>query len=338
MRHDSPFRAEHVDVAAVQDAPAFLDPTATLARMLARIDEAAERGIELLAWPETYLSGYPFWLASTGGARFDDDDQKAAYAQYLAGAVRADGPELAALIDRSARRGVALVVGFVERAGGSASTSVWCSAATIDPRRGLLGVHRKLMPTWEERLVWSIGDAAGLRVHELELPRAGRVPISVLNCWENWMPQARLALWAGSPLVHVALWPGSARLTRDITRFVALESRCHVISASGLLARDDLGEFVLRDRVGEGPYQTGGSAIADPRGEWLVEPASGCGLMAARLELAMVARERHNLDVAGHYGRADLFSLALDRRRASGLVDASWPAKRETLRDGEPTP
>lgn len=316
--------------AAVQDAPAFLDPATTLERMLARIDEAAEREIELLAWPETYLSGYPFWLSPTGGARFDDDDQKSAYAQYLAGAVRADGPELAALVERSARRGVALVVGLIERGAATAGGSVWCSAATIDPRRGLLGMHRKLMPTWEERLVWSIGDAAGLRVHELELPRAGRVPVSVLNCWENWMPQARHALWIQAPLVHVALWPGSPRLTRDITRFAALEARCFVISASGLLAREDLGAFVLRDQVGEGPYETGGSAIADPRGEWLVEPSTQRGLITARLELAAVLRERHNLDVAGHYGRADLFCLRVDRRRArAGQFiddDASEPA------------
>jgi nitrilase len=324
---------KRVRVAAVQDAPAFLDPIATLERMLARVDEAADRDIELLAWPETFLPGYPFWLSTTGGARFDDTDQKAAYAQYLNAAIRAEGPELRALVERSAQRGVALVVGFVERGSGPASGSMWCSAATIDPRRGLLGIHRKLMPTWEERLVWAIGDGAGLRVHRLELPRAGVVPISVLNCWENWMPQARCALWAQAPAIHVALWPGSARLTRDITRFAALEGRCFVISASGRLARDDLGDFVLRDHAGEGPYQTGGSAIAGPRGEWLLEPSEGRGLLHADLDLREVDRERHNLDVAGHYGRADVFQFTIDRRRPRL---ASFVDDHETLPEGEP--
>ncbi len=322
-----------VRVAAVQAAPVFLDPSATLERMLAHIDEAAEREIELLAWPETYLPGYPIWLSTTGGARFDDADQKAAYAQYLAAAVRPSGRELQALIERSAQRGIALVVGLVERGEGPASGSVWCSAATIDPRRGLLGIHRKLMPTWEERLVWAIGDGAGLRVHTLELPRAGRVSISVLNCWENWMPQARLALWAQAPAIHVALWPGSARLTRDLTRFIALEARCFVISASGLLGREDLGDFVLREELGVGPFQTGGSAIASPRGEWLVPPAEGAGLVEAELDLAEVDRERHNLDVAGHYGRADVFQFTVDRRRPR---TASFVDEHATLDPGEP--
>lgn len=292
----------------------FLDPKATTERILARIDEAAAQGVELLAFPETYLPGYPIWLAVTGGAAFDDPQQKAAYAQYVDAAVRLDGPELAQISKAARARGVSLVLGIVERAPGPASASVYATAVSLDAARGIVGAHRKLVPTWEERLVWTPGDGHGLRVHEL----AG-VPVSVLNCWENWMPQARFSLWAQAPAVHVAIWPGSPRLTRDITRFVALEGRCFVISASGVMQSKDIGDrFVLRDALPRDPsyLPSGGSAIAAPDGQWLIEPREGeTGLILAELDLDAVLQARHNLDVAGHYHRPDVFRLHVDRSR-----------------------
>ena len=145
----------------------FLDPRATTERILARIDEAAEHGVELLAFPETFLPGYPVWLSVTGGAAFDDPEQKAAYAQYVAAAVRVDGPELAQISAAARARAVSLVLGVVERAPGPMSASVYATAISLDARRGIVGAHRKLVPTWEERLVWSPGVGHGLRVHEL---------------------------------------------------------------------------------------------------------------------------------------------------------------------------
>ena len=106
-----------------------------------------------------------------------------------------------------------------------------------------------------------------------------------------------------------------------------------MISASGRLNREDLGAFVLRDHAGEGPYHTGGSAIAGPRGEWLIEPAEGVGLITADLDLREVDRERHNLDVGGHYGRADVFQFTVDRRRPRL---ASFVDDHATLDEGEP--
>jgi nitrilase len=301
-------------VAAVQDAPVFLDAQATTERIVDRIHEAADQGVELLAFPETFLPGYPMWLSVTGGAAFENPEQKAAYAQYVAAAVRLDGPELAQIQTAARSRSVSLVLGIVERAAGRASASVYATAVSIDAVRGIVGAHRKLVPTWEERLVWTPGDGHGLRVHEL----CG-VPVSALNCWENWMPQARFALWAQAPAVHVAIWPGSASLTRDITRFVALEGRCFVVSASGRMRPEDIGErFVLRDALpSDGRFlPSGGSAIAGPDGAWLVEPREQQdGLIIAELELDAVLRARHNLDVAGHYHRPDVFNLRVDRSR-----------------------
>jgi nitrilase len=320
--------ARRLRVAAVQDAPAFLDPKVTTERIIARIQEAAAQGVALLAFPETFLPGYPMWFSVTGGAAFDEPGQKAAYAQYVAAAVRLDGPELAHIGEAAREFNVSLVLGVVERAAGPASASVYATAVSIDAERGIVGAHRKLVPTWEERLVWTPGDGHGLRVHRLS-----GVAVSVLNCWENWMPQARFALWAQAPAVHVAIWPGSARLTRDITRFVALEGRCFVISASGVMHRSDIGDrFVLRDALPEdgGYLPSGGSAIAAPDGQWLVEPREHeRGLVIAELELDAVLRARHNLDVAGHYHRPDVFMLRVDRsrREPAHFVDNPKPTE-----------
>jgi nitrilase len=282
------------------------------------MQEASREGVSLLAFGETFLPGYPVWLSVTGGAAFDDAGQKAAFAAYVAAAVRIDGPELARIAAAARELDIAVVLGIVERAPGPASGSVYCTAVSIDPQRGIVGAHRKLVPTWEERLVWTPGDGHGLRVHEL----CG-TPVSTLNCWENWMPQARFALWAQAPAVHVALWPGSPRLTRDITRFVALEARCFVISACAMMTIDDIGEdFPLRAALPEGAayLPSGGSAIAGPDGRWIVEPrAHETSLIIAELELDAVLRERHNLDVAGHYHRPDVFHVEVDRSRREGI-------------------
>jgi nitrilase len=116
----------------------------------------------------------------------------------------------------AARRRIAIYLGTVERPADRGSQSLYCSLIFIDPDGQIAQPHRKLMPTYEERLVWSPGDGAGLRTHPLRSFHAGG-----LNCWENWMPLPRAALYAQSEDLHVAVWPGSARNTRDITSFPA---------------------------------------------------------------------------------------------------------------------
>jgi nitrilase len=209
--------------------------------------------------------------------------------------------------------GVFVVMGFAERGPGPASGSVYCSVAPIHPKRGLLEVHRKLVPTYEERLAWAPGDGYGLRVHEF----AG-VRISALNCWENWMPQARHALYAQGAELHVAIWPGSSRLTRDITRFVALEGRLPVLSAGSLLRRSDVREdFEFAGELPKGEqFYDGGSACAAADGTYLFEPQSGAEqLFFAEVDLQAASGERQNFDVTGHYSRSDVFSVEVDRRR-----------------------
>ncbi len=197
---------------------------------------------------------------------------------------------------------------------------MFCTLLAIDPRHGIVSHHRKLVPTFEERLVWGHGDGHGLRVHHL-----GKARVGGLNCWENWMPQARHALYAAGEDIHVSVWPGSERLTRDITRFIALEGRVYSLAASGLLSLEDVpSDFPLRDALeeqGHDLYHSGGSAIAAPDGTWVIEPVEGHeGLIAADVDLTSVGRERQNFDASGHYSHPDVFDVRVDRRRRAAAT------------------
>ncbi|MFE9575468.1 carbon-nitrogen hydrolase family protein [Nocardia sp. NPDC006044] len=298
-------------IAAAQARPAWLDPTAGTKIVVDYLTQAAAAGVELVAFPETFLSGYPIWLARTGGARFDNPVQKAAYAYYLDAAVTLDGPQIATVREAVADLGVFCYLGITERVRGT----VYCTLVAIDPVRGVVSAHRKLMPTHEERMVWGIGDGNGLRAHDV-----GEFRVGGLSCWENWMPQARHALYADGTTLHVSTWPGSVRNTRDITRFVAMEGRVYSLAVGAVLDYEDVpADFPLRDEllaVGKPAGYDGGSALAAPNGDWLIEPVAGEErLVIADIDPAEVARERQNFDPTGHYSRPDVFTVTVDRRR-----------------------
>jgi nitrilase len=312
--------AAALTVAMAQIAPVFLDRAATLAKVVARIREAGQRGSGLVVFGEALVPGYPFWLSRTDGARFEADDQKELHALYADQAVQVEAGHLESVCGAARAARSAVVLGIIERPA-DRGHSLYCSRVFVDADGNIASVHRKLMPTYEERLSWAIGDGAGLVVHPV-----GPFRVGALNCWENWMPLARAALYAAGEDLHVALWPGSRRLIEDITRFVARESRSFVISVSGVLRSADVPAIVpYRRRMlhGEGDIvYDGGSAIARPDGRWLVEPLGASeDLVVAELEHAAVRRERQNFDAAGHYARPDVLRLQVDRRRQSS---AEW--------------
>jgi len=173
------------------------------------------------------------------------------------------------------------------------------------------------MPTYEERLVWAIGDGNGLRTHKL-----GAFTVGGLNCWENWLPLARSALYAQGEDLHVANWPGNKRNTEDITRFIARESRSYVMSVAGLMRLEDIGDDIphaelLRESA-NAVMADGGSCIALPNGDWLLEPETNVeSLRIAEVDHRRVLEERQNLDVSGHYSRPDVTRLVVNRKRQS---------------------
>lgn len=307
-------------IGLAQIAPVWLDREKTLLKVEKYVEDAAAQGCGLVVFGEALVPGYPFWVELTNGAQFNSPLQKSIFAEYAAQAVQPDEGHLARVCAAAAKHQIAVYLGTIERAADRGSHSLYCSLVYIDPSGQIGSVHRKLMPTYEERLVWAAGDGAGLRTHTLGAFRAGG-----LNCWENWMPLARAALYAQGEELHVAVWPGSIRNTRDITRFIAMESRSYVVSVSGLMRREDIGTgAVWRDAVASASgdiLADGGSCLVGPDGEWVLSPAPAEEkLLVATLDYRRVLEERQNFDPSGHYSRPDVTRLHVNRRRQT-LVD-----------------
>jgi nitrilase len=304
-------------VSLAQISPVWLQRDATLAKVLDYIQQAAEQGSQLVAFGEALLPGYPFWPELTEGAVFNSDVQKDLFAHYSSQAVDIDAGDLDAVCDIARQNSIAVYLGCIERPADRSGQSLYASLVYITPSGEIGSVHRKLCPTYEERLVWSAGDGHGLRVHDLHDFRVGG-----LNCWENWMPLPRAALYAQGENVHVAVWPGSARNTEDITRFIARESRSYVLSVSSPMHADwipdDFPHAARVKQAASGWLTDGGSCIAAPDGSWIVEPQVETeGLFSANLDLNVIRRERQNFDPSGHYSRPDVTQLTVDRRRQS---------------------
>ena len=310
---------ETLTVGLAQIAPVWLDRAATLKKVQAYVNEAANKGCDLVVFGEALVPGYPFWLELTDGARFESSLQKEIHAHYMNQAVQIEAGHLDSLKEIAKERAVAIYLGTIERPLDRGGHSLYCSLVYINQYGVVASVHRKLMPTYEERLSWSPGDGHGLRTHTLKAFTLGG-----LNCWENWLPLARAALYAQGENVHVAVWPGSKRNTEDITRFIARESRSYVLSVSGLLQVESVPETLPhREEIIKHPpgwFANGGSCIAAPDGSWLIEPVTEQEtLLTATLEHRLVRRERQNFDPAGHYARPDVTKLIVNRERQSTL-------------------
>lgn len=303
-------------VALAQIAPCWLDRSATLDKVRRYVERAADEGAALVVFGEALVPGYPFWVERTDGARFDSALQKTLFAEYATQAVDIGAGHLDGLRRVAAERSIAVYLGTIERTA-DRGRSLFCSMVYIDADGEIRSVHRKLMPTYEERLVWACGDGNGLRTH-----RIGPFTVGGLNCWENWLPLARAALYAQGEDLHVAIWPGNRRNTENITRFIASESRSYVISVGGLMRAEDIGDHVPHAdmmRAGaEDVMADGGSCIAAPDGNWVMEPVTNreC-LEVSTLSHRRVLEERHNMDPAGHYSRPDVTRLVVNRERQS---------------------
>lgn len=308
-----------LQVALAQIAPVWLNKKKTLDKIKEAMLQAAKEKAQLLVFGEGLLPGYPFWLALTDGAQWDLKINKSLHAHYAQNAVNIEDGDVEELCVLAKEHTMAVYVGVIERATNRGGHSLYCSLVYINEQGVICSVHRKLQPTYDERLTWAPGDGNGLQVHPLE-----GFTVGGLNCWENWMPLPRAALYGMGENVHCAVWPGSDHNTKDITRFIARESRSYVISVSSLMHKTDFPTDTpyIKELLAAAPEQlaNGGSCVANPDGSWLLEPQLHTeGVFRAEIQLDRVYEERQNFDPVGHYSRPDVTQLHLNRERQSTL-------------------
>ncbi len=306
-------------VGLAQISPVWLDKLKTIAKIQTAIVDASAQKCELLVFGEGLLPGYPFWLSLTNGSEFNSKVQKEIHAHYLRNAVQIESGELNEICTLARENKIAIYLGIIERPKDRGGHSLYCSLVYINQDGEICSVHRKLQPTYEERLTWSPGDGNGLQVHSLK-----EFTLGGLNCWENWMPLPRAALYGQGENLHIAVWPGTIDNTKDITRFIARESRSYVISVSSLMSKDDFPKATphISKILENAPkiLANGGSCIAGPDGEWVLEPEVDTeGILTATLDFNRVLEERQNFDPSGHYSRPDVTQLLVNRERQAIL-------------------
>ena len=296
-----------VRVAAVQAAPVFLDRDATVAKTLRLVADAADEGARLVAFPEAFVPAYPDWVWRT---RPWADGAAAWYARLLDEAVVVPGPVTEQLGKAARAAGVHLSIGINELVG----STLYNSQLWIGPSGDVLGVHRKLMPTGGERLVWGFGDGSTMPVFDTTIGRLGG-----LICWENYMPLARYALYDAGIDIHVAPTWDNSEMWVPSMRHIAKEGRIHVIGVTFCLRGSDIPDDIPgRDELygrDDDWLARGNSCIVGPEGDLLAGPLEGEeGIVVADLDLEAARRSRRQFDPVGHYARPDVFQLQVDRR------------------------
>ena len=283
--------------------------------------EAAREGATLVAFPETWLPGYPAWLDVCSDAGiWDHAPVKAVFRRMAEQSVVVAGESGRALGEIARRHGVALVVGVVERIErGRGRGTLFNSLLTYGSDGSLLNHHRKLVPTYTERLVWGQGDGAGIRAADVQLGDA-TARVGGLVCWEHWMPLTRQALHESAEDIHVAAWPTVKEMLQIASRHYAFEGRCYVLAAGSLMRASALPpELEPNRRIVASPDQfvlRGGSAIIAPNGSYVREPVfDASAILVADLDLGTTREESMSLDVTGHYSRPDVFAFEMNGAR-----------------------
>lgn len=295
-------------VAVIQSASVPFDADAATTKAEKLIAEAASAGARLVVFPEAFIGGYP--KGSTFGAAvgFRTPRGRDEFARYSNGAVRLDGPEVGRLVQASRDHDVSLVVGVIEQAG----DTLYCTALLISPEDGLVGNHRKLMPTGTERLVWGFGDGSTLDTMESPVGKVGSV-----ICWENYMPLLRQAMYAKGVQIYCAPTADDRPEWQSSMTHIALEGRVFVLSACQYLLRDDFPDDhpIDFDPPNGDVLMRGGSVIIDPAGQVLAGPVfDEETILYADIDLEAKTKGHLDFDAVGHYARPVVFSLEVNTK------------------------
>ncbi len=303
--------------AVVQAAPVAFDRDRTLEKARALCADAAAKGARLAVFPEAFVSAYPKGLDFGARVGMRTPEGRDDFRRYFESAVDVPGPAVDFLGRCAAENGLHLVVGVIERDGGT----LYCTVLFFAPDGRYLGKHRKLMPTAMERLVWGFGDGSTLPVFDTEIGKLGAV-----ICWENYMPLLRTAMYAKGIELYCAPTADERETWIPTMRHVALEGRCFVLSCNQYTKRSDFPadyEAVQGDDP-ETVISKGGSCIIDPLGNILAGPDyDGECILTAEIDRGEIARGKYDFDVVGHYARPDVFRLHVNERPLPAVVASS---------------
>ena len=294
-------------VAVVQAASVVFDLAASLAKVERLAREAAAGGARLVLFPEAFVSGYPRGISFGTVIGNRTPEGREHFRRYWESSIDIPGRAIDKLVDLATELGIYLVIGVIEREGGT----LYCTVVFVSPE-GYLGKHRKVMPTAAERLVWGFGDASTMPVFETPIGRLGAV-----ICWENYMPLLRMAMYSKGIQIYCIPTADGRETWLSTVRHIAMEGRCFVLSANQFARLSDFPADIDNELAAKPDDVVcfGGSCIVDPLGKVLAGPEfSGEAILYADLDLAEVARGKYDFDVTGHYARPDLFRLEIDER------------------------
>jgi predicted amidohydrolase len=316
-----------VKVALVQHPPVFLNLRKTLANLETVAKECAKGGAKIIVFPETWVSGYPIWLDEAPKvALWDFAPAKRLY-QYLAeNSLQIPGEDFRKLQKVAKQNAIYLIIGIHEKCGGTLYNTTVYFAPDGDYK-----IHRKLTPTYTERLVWGAGDGSTLNVLE--------TPFGILGgliCWEHWLPLARAAMHAKREAIHTAQFPTVHERHQIASRHYAFEGQCFVLASGSVFRKSDVIEGFLSLETGDKEVLAllesmekdllgrGGSAMIAPDASYVVEPIyDEAEIIYGTLELDLIKQGNLLLDTDGHYSRPDVFELRVNDKPNKNVVFAS---------------
>ena len=317
-----------IKVAVAQAAPVVFNRKRTLEKVHALARDAAHEGAQLVLFPEAFVSGYPRGMdfGAVVGSRSEQGRED--FRRYWESSVDVPGPAVDELGRAARNNRIFLVIGVVEREGGT----LYCTVLFFAPDGSFLGKHRKIMPTGSERLVWGFGDGSTLPVFETSLGKLGAV-----ICWENYLPLLRAAMYAKGIEIYCAPTADARESWAASMRHIAIEGRCFVLSCNQFNRRRDFPDDY--DAVyGSDPgaiVTRGGSCIVDPFGNFLAGPnREDEAILTAEIDRRQIIRGKYDLDVVGHYARPDIFQLHVDEQPKRPVTISSGEPHKPPLRPG----
>ena len=301
-------------VSAVQAGSILFDTPATMVRFETLLARAAKDKPDLVVFPEAFIGGYPkgHHFGAPVGSRSDEGREW--FRRYFESAINVPGPETDRMAKLAKKHGTDIVVGVIERDGGT----LYCTVLCFSKKGTLLGTHRKLMPTAAERLIWGFGDGSTLDIFD-----APSGKISTVICWENFMPALRLSQYAQGVELYCAPTVDDRKSWSALMRTIALEGRCFVISASQYFTKADTPDDYkpVQGTADETVLINGGSVIVSPLGEILAGPVFGEEvIISAEIDMNDIARGKYDFDVTGHYARPDIFQLQVNSKVQKGVM------------------